>query len=82
LCREEQHYEVALWREWPSLFPEHVDTLWAADHLDAIELVMRIHDLSTVKRAAVTLCGVCAASRYAGVRLAANGLQFRAYAIV
>jgi len=67
---------------WPSSFPEHVDTLWAADHLDAIELVMRVHGLSMVARAAVTLCGVRSISRYTGVRLTSGGLQFRAYATV
>ncbi len=80
---EEQHYEVALWRAWPSLFPEYVDTLWAADHLDAIELMMRVHDLSAVRRAAVTRCGVSAISRYSGVRLTSDGLLYvRAYATV
>jgi hypothetical protein len=82
LYGEEQHYEVTLWQAWPSSFPEHVDTLWAADHLDAIEQVMRIHGLSTVRRAAVTRCGVYAASRYIGVRLTDNGLRFLSYAKV
>jgi len=79
---DEQHYEVALWQAWPSSFSEHVDTLWAADHLDAIELVMCVHGLSTVRRAAVTRCGVYAASRYIGVRLTETGLRFLSYATV
>jgi hypothetical protein len=74
LVVDEQHYEVALWRAWPSLFPEHVDTLWASDYLKAIEWVMRLREVRFVAHVAVALCGAGGPARYERVCLAADGL--------
>jgi hypothetical protein len=47
-----RRYDVALWRWWPSLFPEWCEVVVAPSAFAAVEAVMRRHGCMTVKHAA------------------------------
>ena len=49
-------YDVALWRFWPSLFPEWTERVWAFSEYKAIYELMRAHGLGFVEKAAVRPC--------------------------
>lgn len=66
-------YDVALWRFWPSLFPEWTETVEDYSPQSALYALMRLHGLRFVEKAAVGVCatradaipGACTAfSRY------------------
>jgi len=48
-----QPYEVALWRLWPSLFPEYVDVVYATSSQQAVLFLMELQDVERVAKAAV-----------------------------
>ena len=45
-------FEVALWRWWPSLFPEYTAAVAAPNAFTAVVLLMRVHGVQRVARAA------------------------------
>ena len=45
-------YDVALWRWWPSLFPDRCEVVGAPSPFAAVEAVMRRHGCMTVQHAA------------------------------
>jgi hypothetical protein len=47
-----RHYDVAVWRWWPSLFPEWCEVIEAPSAFAAVEAVMRRHGCMTVQHAA------------------------------
>ncbi len=47
-----RRYDVALWRVWPSLFPDWCEVVEAASAFAAVEAVMHLHGCMTVKHAA------------------------------
>jgi hypothetical protein len=47
-----RRYDVALWRWWPSLFPEWCEVVVAPGAFAAVEAVMRRHGCMTVQHAA------------------------------
>lgn len=53
----EETYEVALWRRWPSLFPDRVGSVQALDALSAVRFLMRCYRLEEVAHAAAHLVG-------------------------
>jgi hypothetical protein len=46
-------YDVALWRFWPSLFPEWTERVRAFSEHKAVYDLMRVHGVSFVEKAAV-----------------------------
>ncbi|GHO68798.1 hypothetical protein KSC_076900 [Ktedonobacter sp. SOSP1-52] len=46
-------FEVALWRRWPSLFPDCTARVWAWDAFSAVEYTMRRYRLALVDYASV-----------------------------
>lgn len=48
-----QKYDVALWLQWPSLFPEYVDDVYAPTSKQAVLSLMEREALKRVKRAGV-----------------------------
>jgi hypothetical protein len=48
-------YEVALWRRWPSLFPEWIEEVEEFSPQSAMYAAMRLHGLRFVEKAAVGL---------------------------
>ena len=48
-----QPYEVALWRLWPSLFPEYVDVVHAPGSRQAVLSLMELQSVERVAKAAV-----------------------------
>ena len=52
-CGEGQTlFDVALWRWWPSLFPAYTAYVAAPNAFSAVALLMRIHGVQRVARAA------------------------------
>jgi hypothetical protein len=49
-------YEVALWRYWPSMFPEWIEEIEEFSTHSAMYAAMRLHGLRFVQKAAVGLC--------------------------
>ncbi len=49
-------YEVALWRYWPSMFPEWIEEVEEFSPQSAMYAAMRLHGLRFVQKAAVGLC--------------------------
>lgn len=49
---EKQLYDVAIWRYFPSIFPDHVAFVSAASPLAAIVQLMEVHGLTKVQHAA------------------------------
>lgn len=49
-------YEVALWRYWPSMFPEWIEEIEDFSPQSAMYAAMRLHGLRFVQKAAVGLC--------------------------
>jgi hypothetical protein len=47
-------YDVALWRCWPSLFPEWTEMVKAFSESQAVYALMRAHGLRFVEKAAVS----------------------------
>ena len=45
-------YDVALWRLWPSLFPDQVGYIQTSSPLLAVQTLMRLHRLEEVAHAA------------------------------
>ena len=72
---EHWHYDVAIWRSWPSLFPEYTETIWASDHFEAVEWVMRLDGVYSAMRVAVALCDAGGPSSYERVWLATDGVH-------
>jgi hypothetical protein len=66
-----QWYDVALWRWWPSLFPEWCEVVEAASAFAAVEAVMRLHGCMTVKHAAAQTMDGLLVYRGFGVKLVA-----------
>ncbi|HEY4388124.1 MAG TPA: hypothetical protein VGN34_27060 [Ktedonobacteraceae bacterium] len=52
---EEQQYDVAIWRYWPSTFPDQTAYIWAPDPLSAIVLLMQGYGLRKVAHATACL---------------------------
>ena len=48
-------YEVALWRYWPSMFPEWIEEIEEFSPQSAMYAAMRLHGLRFVEKAAVGL---------------------------
>jgi hypothetical protein len=46
-------YEVALWRYWPSMFPEWIEDIEDFSPQSAMYAAMRLHGLRFVQKAAV-----------------------------
>ncbi len=44
-------FDVALWRGWPSLMPEHIAFVEAPTAFAAVECLMRLHRLAFVAHA-------------------------------
>ena len=78
---EHWHYDVAIWQVWPSLFPEYTGTIWASDHFEAIEWMMRIHEVHVALYVAVALCDAGGPARYRRVWLASDGLHVASPAV-
>jgi hypothetical protein len=53
----EETYEVALWRWWPSLFPDRVGAVHASDALSAVCWLMQCYRLEEVAHAAAHIVG-------------------------
>lgn len=49
-------YDVALWRCWPSMFPEWVEEIEEFSPQSAMYAAMRLYGLRFVEKAAVGLC--------------------------
>ena len=49
-------YDVALWRYWPSMFPEWVEEIEEFSPQSAMYAAMRLHGLRFVQKAAVGPC--------------------------
>jgi hypothetical protein len=58
-----QEYDVALWRFWPSLFPEWTETVRDFSPQSAMYTLMRLHGLRFVEKVAVR-CGTSPIQRY------------------
>ena len=56
-------YDVALWRFWPSLFPEWTEMVMAYSPQSALYDLMRLHGLRFVEKAAVR-SGTSSIQRY------------------
>ncbi len=52
-----QRYDVALWRFWPSTFPDYTDYMQAEDALSAVIALMHLHHLEEVAHAAARIAG-------------------------
>ena len=69
-CGEGQAvFEVALWRWWPSLFPEYTASVAAPNAFTAVMLLMRRHGMQQVARAAADAVDGSLRYRACGVRL-------------
>jgi hypothetical protein len=64
-----RHYDVAVWRWWPSLFPEWCEVVEAANPFEAVETVMWRHGCMSVQHAAAQTRDGLVAYRCFGVRL-------------
>ena len=62
-------FEVALWRWWPSLFPEYMASVAAPNAFAAVTFLMRIHGVQRVARAAADAVDGSLRYRACGVRL-------------
>ena len=61
-------FDVALWRWWPSLFPEYTASVAAPNAFTAVVFVMRVHGVGWVARAAADTVGGSLRYRACGVR--------------
>ncbi len=64
-----RRYDVALWRVWPSLFPEWCEVVVAPSAFAAVEAVMRLHGCMTVQHAAASTMDGLLVYRGCGVRI-------------
>src|SRR6266567_2110075 len=64
-----RRYDVALWRWWPSLFPEWCDVVEAASPFAAVEAVMRLYGCMSVQHAAAYAKDGLVVYRCFGVKL-------------
>ena len=64
-----RRYDVAVWRWWPSLFPEWCELIEAPGAFAAVETVMRQHNCMTVRHAAASARDGILVYRCFGVRL-------------
>jgi hypothetical protein len=78
---EHWHYDVVIWLVWPSLFPEYTETIWASDHFEAVEWIMRLHEVYSAMRVAVALCDAGGPARYERVWLASDGVHVGSVAV-
>jgi hypothetical protein len=67
-----QRYDVAVWRWWPSLFPEWCELVEAASAFAAVEALMRRHGCLTAQHAACARDGLLV-YRCFGVQLSRGG---------
>ena len=69
--REESQtvFAVALWRWWPSLFPEYLASVAALNAFAAVTFLMRVHGVQWVARAAADAVDGSLRYRACGVRL-------------
>jgi hypothetical protein len=51
-CEGQEVFDVALWRWWPSLFPEYTACVVAPNAFAAVEYLMRVYRVRWVARAA------------------------------
>jgi hypothetical protein len=70
----EQAYDVALWRFWPSTFPDRVEYVSAVNPLAAIMSLMQSSGLTKVQHAAVRPVAGGAVVSYDVVRVYASGV--------
>jgi hypothetical protein len=69
-CGEGQTaFDAALWRWWPSLFPAYTASVAAPNAFSAVALLMRIHEVQRVARAAADAVDGSLRYRACGVRL-------------
>ncbi len=69
-CGEGQKvFDVALWRWWPSLFPEYTAFVIAPDAFAAVECLMRVYRVRWVARAAAATLDGSLVYRAVEVRL-------------
>jgi hypothetical protein len=66
-----RRYDVAVWRVWPSLFPDWCEVVEAASPFAAVEVVMRRHGCMTVQHAAAYATDGLVVYRGFGMRLVA-----------
>ncbi len=64
-----RRHDVALWRWWPSLFPEWCDVVEAASPFAAVEAVMRLYGCMSVQHAAAYAKDGLVVYRCFGVRI-------------
>ena len=57
-------YDVALWRFWPSLFPEWTEKVKDFSPQSAMYALMRLHGLRFVEKVAVSACNGSPIQRY------------------
>ena len=62
-------FDVALWRWWPSLFPEYTASVAAPNAFTAVAFLMRVHVVQRVARAAADAVDGSLRYRACGVRL-------------
>ena len=62
-------FDVALWRWWPSLFPAYMAYVAAPNAFSAVALLMRVHGVQRVARAAADAVDGSLRYRACGVRL-------------
>ena len=73
-CGEGQPvFDVALWRWWPSLFPEYTACVVAPNAFAAVECFMRVHRVRWVARAAAATLDGSLVYRAVEVRLGGAG---------
>ena len=66
-----RRYDVAVWRWWPSLFPEWCEIVVASSAFAAVEAVMRRHGCMTVQHVAARTQDGLVVYRGFGVKLVA-----------
>ena len=62
-------FAVALWRWWPSLFPEYTASVAAPNAFTAVVFLMRVHGVQWVARAGADAVDGSLRYRACGVRL-------------
>jgi len=73
-CGEGQEvFDVALWRWWPSLFPEYMAFVVAPDAFAAVVCLMRVHRVRWVARAAAATLDGSLSYRAVEVKLGGAG---------
>jgi len=72
-CEGQEVFDVALWRWWPSLFPEYTAFVVAPDAFTAVECLMRVYRVRWVARAAAVTLDGSLSYRAIEVRLGGTG---------